>query len=230
MWRTAMARATGAIRLQLPEITTTPFHRYYSSSITSPSAVVNSMILRSLKEHYTEVSKMAPPPKVSPPEPFTVVKGALDSGGPVLTRVYGDEEIRLSVMRMINILPEVGPSEIDGDDEINQLFLHVDVSKPNKDYVLHFLCGLYPDAVGIHSVSLRHKLETSGLLEVPSKYNGPSFEALDDRMRDAFHGYIEERGINDGLFPFLQAWLYVKDHRGLMHWFKSVGTCVKKAN
>ncbi|KAL9996631.1 putative mitochondrial glycoprotein superfamily [Helianthus debilis subsp. tardiflorus] len=161
MWRTAMARATGAIRLQLTEITTTPFHRYYS-----PSAVINSMILRSLKEHYTEVSKMAPPPKVSPPEPFTVVKGALDSGGPVLTRVYGEEEIRLSVMRMINILPGVDPSEIDGDDEINQLFLHVDVSKPGQDYVLHFLCGLYPDAVGIHSVSLRHKLETSGLFSL----------------------------------------------------------------
>ncbi|KAJ0557427.1 putative mitochondrial glycoprotein superfamily [Helianthus annuus] len=55
-------------------------------------------------------------------------------------------------------------------------FLHVDVSKPGQDYVLHFLCGLYPDAVGIHSVSLRHKLETSGLFKVPSKYNGPSFD------------------------------------------------------
>ncbi|GKB35177.1 probable protein phosphatase 2C 55 [Tanacetum coccineum] len=34
-----------------------------------------------------------------------------------------------------------------------------------KDIVLHFLCGLYPDALGIHYVSLRHKLESSGLLE-----------------------------------------------------------------
>ncbi|KAF5770505.1 hypothetical protein HanXRQr2_Chr14g0660191 [Helianthus annuus] len=32
-------------------------------------------------------------------------------------------------------------------------------------------------------------------------------QALDDLMTD---GYIEERGINDNLFPFLQAWLYVK--------------------
>ncbi|KAK9078687.1 hypothetical protein SSX86_002744 [Deinandra increscens subsp. villosa] len=230
MWRTAMARATGAIRSPLHRISTPLFRRHFSSGINSPSAVVNSMILRSLKEHYTEVSKMAPPPKVSPPPPFTVVKGAFDSGGPVLKRMYGDEEISLSVMRMINILPGVDPSELDGDDEINQLFLHVDISKPEKEYALHFLCGLYPDALGIHSVSLRHKLETSGLLEIPSKYNGPSFEALDDRMRDAFHDYIEERGINDSLFPFLQAWLYVKDHRGLMQWFKSVGTSVKKAS
>lgn len=228
MWRTAMARATSVLRSPFYGITSTPFRRRYSSSSSSSSSVVvNSMILRSLKEHYTEVSKMAPPPKVSPPPPFTVVKGALDSGGPVLKRMYGDEEISISVMRMVNILPGVDPAEIDGDDEINQLFLHADISKPGQDFVLHFLCGLYPDALGIHSVSLRHKLETSGLLEVPSKYNGPSFESFDDRMRDAFHGYIEERGINDGLFPFLQAWLYVKDHRSLMHWFKSVGTCVK---
>lgn len=113
---------------------------------------------------------------MSPPSPFTVVKGALGSGGPVLQRTYGDEEISLSVMRMVNILPGVDPSELDSDDEINQLFLHADISKPGQDFVLHFLCGLYPDALGIHSVSLRHKNETSELLEVPSKYNGPSFE------------------------------------------------------
>nr|GEV63233.1 reverse transcriptase domain-containing protein [Tanacetum cinerariifolium] len=34
--------------------------------------------------------------------------------------------------------------------------------------VLHFLCGLYPDALGIHSVSLRQKLESSGLPEAAS--------------------------------------------------------------
>ena len=34
------------------------------------------------------------------------------------------------------------------------------------------------------------------------------YRDLDERMRDALHGYIEERGINESLFPFLQAWLY----------------------
>lgn len=52
---------------------------------------------------------------------------------------------------------------------------------------------------------------------------------LDEKMRDALHGYIEERGINESLFPFLQAWQYVKDHRNLMHWFKSVGKFVTQA-
>lgn len=53
---------------------------------------------------------------------------------------------------------------------------------------------------------------------------------LDQGMRDALHSYIEERGINESLFPFLQAWLYVRDHRNLMRWFKSVGTFINENN
>lgn len=49
---------------------------------------------------------------------------------------------------------------------------------------------------------------------------------IDEAMRDALHRFIEERGINESLFPFLQAWLYVKDHRNLMRWFKTVGSLV----
>ncbi|XP_057476723.1 mitochondrial acidic protein MAM33 [Actinidia eriantha] len=197
-----------------------------SSSSSSVSSTVNSILLRSLKEHYLEVSKMTPPPKVSPPSPFTIIKGALDHSGPVLKRTYGDEEISLFVMRLANIIP--GGGDDDGDDGINQLFLHVNISKPGQKDALHFLCGLYPDALGIHSVSMRPTLENYGFLVVPTKYNGPVFQDLDERMRDALHGYIEERGINESLFPFLQAWLYVKDHRNLMHWFKSVGTFINE--
>lgn len=54
------------------------------------------------------------------------------------------------------------------------------------------------------------------------------FRDLDEKLRDAFHNYIEKRGVNERLFPFLQAWLYVKDHRRLMHWFKTVGTFINK--
>ena len=112
--------------------------------------------------------------KVSPPSPFSIVKGSLDADGPVLKRSYGNEEINIRVMRLANIIP--GSDE--GDDEINQLFLHVDVSKPGQEDCLHFLCGLYPDAVGIHSVSMRPKpqLQSSGYLVPPTQYSGPVFE------------------------------------------------------
>lgn len=53
---------------------------------------------------------------------------------------------------------------------------------------------------------------------------------LDERMRAALHSYLEERGVDEGLYPFLQTWLYVKDHRHLMNWFKSVGTFINDRN
>lgn len=55
-----------------------------------------------------------------------------------------------------------------------------------------------------------------------------SCRELDQKVRDAFHLYIEARGINEKLFAFLQAWLYVKDHRNLMRWFKSVGAFINE--
>ncbi|XP_057732767.1 uncharacterized protein At2g39795, mitochondrial-like [Arachis stenosperma] len=195
-----------------------------SSSSNSISSAVNSMLLRSLKDHYLEVAKMNMPPKVGPPSPFTIVKGALDSNGPVLKRNYGDEEITIYVMRLAANDDEDGDGG-GGGGVIDQLFIHVDVSKPNQNECLMFLCGLYEDALGIHSVSMRPKLQESGggYLLVPSQYAGPSFADLDESMRDAFHSYIEERGINDSLFKFLQAWLYVKEHRNLLRWFKTMG-------
>lgn len=196
----------------------------HASTSPSAAAAVNSLLLRSLKEHYLEVSKMNPPPKVNPPSPFTIIKGALDSNGPVLKRTYGKEEISIFVMRLANIIR--GEGDDPEDNGINQLFLHVDVSKPGQEDSLQFLCGLYPDALGIHSVSMRPKDESSVEVVAPSKYNGPVFQDLDEKMRDAFHSFIEERGVNESLFPFLQAWLYVKDHRNLLRWFKSVGTFI----
>ncbi|CAA6658445.1 unnamed protein product [Spirodela intermedia] len=192
------------------------------------SSAVDSIILRSLKEHYLEASRMTPPPKVNPPVPFKILSGALEKQqGPVLHRNYQDEEITVSVMRLANILPSgAGEDDEDADDGINQLFLHVDVSKPGQEEALHFLCGLYPDAIGIHSVCLRPKVISPGSLR---KYSGRVFQELDEKMRHGFHGFIEERGVNESLFPFLQAWLYVKDHRNIMHWFKSVGSFVSQA-
>ncbi|KAJ6317278.1 hypothetical protein OIU76_012925 [Salix suchowensis] len=167
-----------------------------------------------ITKHYLQVSKTNPPPKVNPPPAFSIIKGALDGDGPVLIRTFGNEEIKLSIMRMAYIAPGDGESD-ENDEDMNQFFLHVDVSKPGQDKSLHFLCGLYTDALGIHSVSLRPKLDGADFLDDTTTYSGPHFVELDERMRDAFHGFIEERGVNENLFNFLQAWLYLKEHRSL---------------
>lgn len=87
---------------------------------------------------------------------------------------YSDEDISISVMRLANIIP--GGDDDDDDDGINQLFLHVDVSKPGKSDSLDFLCGLYPDALGIHSVSTRPKDENGSSIVLSSTFTSPSFE------------------------------------------------------
>ncbi|KAG2291811.1 hypothetical protein Bca52824_038480 [Brassica carinata] len=99
---------------------------------------------------------------------------------------------------------------------------------------------------------MRPKLEALELSDDPTQYTGPSFDFQDlptnkglgfglffihfsilkkgivivftEKMRDVFHSFLEQWGVNESLFPFLQAWLYVKDHRNLLRWFKSVGT------
>ncbi|XP_074573584.1 mitochondrial acidic protein MAM33-like [Curcuma longa] len=199
--------------------------RSLSSGATS---AVDSIIVRSLKEHYFEVSKMTPPPKVNPPAAYSIVKGALDRDGPVLRRTFKEEEISISVMRLANILPS-GTVDERGDDSISQFFLHVDVSKLGKEKSIQFLCGLYPDAVGIHSVCLRPKVSEPAGTSNMAKYEGRVFQELDQKIRNALHIFIHRRGIDEKLFPFLQAWLYVKDHRNLMRWFKSVGSFINGA-
>ncbi|XP_062207004.1 uncharacterized protein At2g39795, mitochondrial-like isoform X2 [Phragmites australis] len=223
-------------------LSTSPSPSSAASTAAASSSAVNSIILRSLKEHYLEVSKMEPPPKISPPKPYTIVKGALDRpSGPVLRREYGNagEEISISVARLANIMPPGADSDSDStgggggmSESISQLFLHVDISRPGSGKSLQFLCGLYPDAVGIHSVCLRSKNAESWEGDMASKgggeYRGRIFQELDEKVRDAFHLYIEARGINEKLFRFLQAWLYVKDHRNLIRWFKSVGSFINE--
>lgn len=166
MWRKLLAGAGAAPG---------PWRMIAYCRSTSVSSAVDSMLLRSLKEHYLEVSKMTPPPKVSPPSPFSILKDALKNNGPVLKRTYGEEEISISVTRLVNIVPG-GDGDDDDDDGINHLFLHVTISKPRSKDSLHFLCALYPDALGIHSVSLRPELTSSGFVVVPSKYSGPCYQ------------------------------------------------------
>lgn len=117
---------------------------------------------------------------MNPPAPYSIIKGALDSDGPVLRREYKGEEIKISVMRLANIMPAgAEEDDADGDDSISQLFLHVNVSKPGRKEGLQFLCGLYPDAVGIHSVCLRPKdasAESGSLSGSLSKYRGRVFQ------------------------------------------------------
>ena len=107
--------------------------------------------------------------------------------------------------------------------------MSVVILKGDEGPTLQFICDLYPDAIGIQSVSLKDRKDISKrTLILPKGYEGPSFQDLDKKLQQAFHRYLEEHGINEGLFHFLQVLLYVKEHRNLMQWLKTVGTFLSK--
>lgn len=193
--------------------------------LSNTSTSIDAVVLRGLKEHYLELTKMAPPPKMRPPSPFSILKDAADNNGPILKRVYGEEEISINVMRLENIIPFEDGYD---DDDVDRLFIHVDVSKPGQSESLQFLCGLYSEALEIHAVSMRPRNDKSSFFASGSKYNGPVYEDLDQRIKDALHNYIDERGVNEDLHKFLHAWLYVKEHDKLKLWFRTVGKFIGK--
>lgn len=200
----------------------------FAHSSSGSSAAVEKSLLGLLKEQYLEASKMRPPPKIGPPQPFVVIKGALDTDGPVLSRTFNREEIKVSVLRL-SVVGQNGEVDDSDDENYNQLFLSVAILKGDEGPALQFICDLYPDAMGVQSVALKDRKDISKkTLILPTGYEGPSFQDLDRKLQHAFHKYLEERGINEELFRFLQAWLYVKEHRCLMQWFKTVGTFLTK--
>ena len=65
MWRKALVSYAGGVLLKQPWWRTIAARLSSSSKATSSSVAVNSILLRSLKDHYLEVSKMTPPPVIT---------------------------------------------------------------------------------------------------------------------------------------------------------------------
>ncbi|CAN6985150.1 unnamed protein product [Brassica rapa subsp. trilocularis] len=134
------------------------------------SAAEDSMLLRSLKEHYLERL----------PSPLEIMKGSLEGTGAVLKKSVGKEEISLFVMRFAHGVI-IGGCEQANYVNIGSLLIFWWF----EEYELRMVVDVF---------YIKHK-------------------ELDEKMRDVFHSFLEERGVNESLFPFLQALLYVKDHR-----------------
>ncbi|KAG6538559.1 uncharacterized protein LOC122012434 [Zingiber officinale] len=223
MWKQSFADTAAAVAVAAAARISTS-RRWISTAVD-----VNFEIRRAVEESFREVSMISPPPKkVNPPPSYSIVKGALKrSEGPLLRRVYGDEEITLSVVRRAVALPSHDSSNGDGAEDhspgfISDLLLHVGVSRGRSNSLL-FLCGLYPDSVGIHSVCLLSKLN-------PDSYQGRVFMELDEKLRAQLSRYLEDRGVDDRLFPFVQDWLYLKNHHNLVNWFGKLGQFVNGKN
>jgi complement component 1 Q subcomponent-binding protein, mitochondrial len=55
-----------------------------------------------------------------------------------------------------------------------------------------------------------------------SRYNGPTYEDLDDNLKEDFENYLAERGIDATLGEYLLALSNDKEQREYMRWLQEV--------
>ncbi|KAG7549665.1 Mitochondrial glycoprotein superfamily [Arabidopsis thaliana x Arabidopsis arenosa] len=155
-----------------------------------------------------------------------------------LTREYEGETVKVEV-HMTNLV--TGDKEDDEDDEEEaENEEDEDEDKPEKPKQsnvpllvtlskkagpsLEFRCTAFPDKIVIKDMWVTFP-------DDPSKdelaYEGPSFRVLDEKLRKAFHRYIEIRGIKPSMINFLHEYMINKDSREHLLWLKSLKNFVK---
>lgn len=139
----------------------------------------------------------------------------------ILTREYEGELVKVDVL-----MPDlVTGEENEIDDEID------DIQKPARSSIplvvtvskrsgisLEFHCVAYPDEIAIDSLSVNY-LESQ---EDQTAYAGPNFHDLDEKLRKAFHKYLEIRGIKPSTTNFLHEYMINKDSREFLGWLKNL--------
>ncbi|EOA21389.1 hypothetical protein CARUB_v10001756mg [Capsella rubella] len=155
-----------------------------------------------------------------------------------LTREYEGESVKVEV-HMTNLV--TGDKEDDeDDDEEAENEEDEDEDKPEKPKQsnvpllvtlskktgpsLEFRCTAFPDRIAIKDMWVTFP-------DDPSKdeiaYEGPSFRVLDEKLRKAFHRYIEIRGIKPSMINFLHEYMINKDSREHLLWLKTLKNFVK---
>ncbi|XP_010543767.1 PREDICTED: uncharacterized protein At2g39795, mitochondrial [Tarenaya hassleriana] len=154
-----------------------------------------------------------------------------------LTREYQGESVKVEV-HMSNLVTGVNEDdeeeESDDDDEgedgerpekprQSSVPIFVTFSKKTGPS-LEFRCTALPDKISIKDMSVRYLDNTS---KDQSAYEGPSFRDFDEKLRKAFHRYIENRGIKPSMLNFLHEYMINKDSREYLLWLKSLKNFVQ---
>ncbi|KAH0931167.1 hypothetical protein HID58_008284 [Brassica napus] len=154
-----------------------------------------------------------------------------------LTRDYQGESVEVEV-HMTNLV--TGDKGDDEEEEESDEEEEEDEDKPEKPKQsnvpllvtlsketgpsLEFRCTAFPDKIVIKDMWVTFP-------DDPSKdelaYEGPSFRVLDEKLRKAFHRYIEIRGITPGMINFLHEYMINKDSKEHLLWLKTLKNFVK---
>ncbi|KAI3470790.1 hypothetical protein Pfo_027453 [Paulownia fortunei] len=137
-----------------------------------------------------------------------------------LRREYQGETLSVEVHMPDHVTGE----EIDDDDEEglqmavqSSLPLVVRVSKKSGPF-LEFGCTGYYAAITIDSLAIKDPENSEDQIA----YEGPDFADLDDNLQEAFHKYLEIRGINPSTADYLLDYMVDKEGREYRTWLKNL--------
>ncbi|CAN0837636.1 Uncharacterized protein At2g39795, mitochondrial [Linum grandiflorum] len=139
-----------------------------------------------------------------------------------LTREYDGEHVKVEVHMPDLVTGEEDDVRNDDDDDDTErptqssLPLVVTVTK-KSGISLEFSCVAYADEIAIDSLSVKKPEHTEEMA-----YDGPNFHDLDENLKNAFHKYLEIRGIKPSTTNFLHEYMINKDSREYLGWLKEL--------
>ncbi|XP_062023207.1 uncharacterized protein At2g39795, mitochondrial isoform X1 [Rosa rugosa] len=199
-------------------------NRPYASEALSTSPLTAN-ILRILRTEIEYQSESAPPHQ--PPAKFNsfAVEDRPGEQWITMRRKFGDtEEIKIEVT-MFDGYESVPKTGDDGSGEDLRLHISVlvDISKGDASNDLEFLCSAWPDRLEVQKVYVLHRGR------MPAKpYLGPDFRDVNEEIQKKLRGYLDARGVNDGLSLFLHQYMMNKDRIELIRWLGNLKLAVEK--
>ncbi|KAI3960542.1 hypothetical protein MKW92_053630 [Papaver armeniacum] len=229
---TTPLKASTAIRTvtsssNLFRTTTFPTNRHFSA-LAKKKPDSDDTLLRAIESEIEDAEEEAGDFKVgeAPSKfPFKIV----DNDGAetiTLTRNYQGEEIKITVFK-----PDLSGEEEDQDDqEANQggeedeeeggshpVDMVVTVTKKTGP-TLEFDVMVEADEITINNLAVKNP----NILDEDIAYEGPEFSSLDADLQEAFHTYLEVRGIKPSIANFLHDYMVKKEHKEYTAWLKNV--------
>ncbi|CAI0411182.1 unnamed protein product [Linum tenue] len=140
-----------------------------------------------------------------------------------LTRQYEGEHVKVEVHMPDLVTGEENDVRDDDDDDDTErptqssLPLVVTVTKKSGTS-LEFSCVAFADEIAIDSLSVKKPENNSEEMV----YDGPNFHDLDENLKNAFHKYLDIRGIKPSTTNFLHEYMINKDCREYLGWLNDL--------
>lgn len=151
-----------------------------------------------------------------------------------LTRKHGEENVLISV-NVEEVDSSVSSSELEGidgldfaeqeeetseedEDGVNSVYFSARISKAGSSKEMLFNCLADDEGVGIESV----RFLKAGQVADEATYAGPNFEDLDERLQEALHSFLADRGVDGSVGEFISAYAFMKENGLYMRWLENL--------